>query len=159
MRLALDRMRGGMAGLALVLATAFTLGACSPIYSNHGYAPDADQLAQIQVGKDTRDTVREKIGDPSTAGLMKPAEWFYVQSRFKTVGAGAPKEIKREVVAISFDKAGRVENVEKFGLAKGNVVALSRRVTTSNVKGVGFLRQLLGSIGNFSAQQFLDQNK
>ncbi|WP_102223604.1 outer membrane protein assembly factor BamE [Acidimangrovimonas sediminis] len=154
MRVALDRMRGGLVGVALIM-----LGACTPIYTNHGYAPDAQQLSDIKVGKDTRDTVRQKIGDPSTAGLMKPAEWFYVQSRFKTVGAGARKEIDRQVVAISFDKAGRVENVERFGLAQGNVVTLSRRVTTQNVKGTTFLRQLFGSIGNFSAQQFLDQQK
>jgi hypothetical protein len=34
---------------------------------------------------------------------------------------------------------------------------ISRRVTDSNIKGVGFLRQLLGNIGNFNAGQFLDQ--
>lgn len=144
------RMRGAAAGLVLT-----ALGACSPIYTNHGYAPDDQLLSELQVGKDTRDTVRTKIGDPSTAGLVKPAEWFYVQSRFKTVGARAPKEIKREVVAISFDKAGRVTNIERFGLEKGNVVVLSRRVTSPNVKGIGFIRQALGSLGRFSPDQFL----
>lgn len=144
------RMRGAAAGLVLA-----ALGACSPIYTNHGYAPDEQTLSDVQVGKDTRDTVRQKIGDPSTAGLVKPAEWYYVQSRFKTVGAGAPKEIKREVVAVSFDKAGRVTNIEQFGLEKGNVVVLSRRVTTANVKGIGFIRQVLGSIGRVTADQFV----
>ena len=148
MREAQYRMRGAVAGIVLI-----ALGACSPIYSNHGYAPDDAQLSQVKVGKDTRATVRDKVGDPGAAGLLKPAAWYYVQSRFKTVGAGATKESKREVVAISFDKAGRVTNVERFGLEKGNVVTLSRRVTTPNVKGIGFLRQLVGSIGNITADQ------
>ena len=108
-----------------------------------------------QVGHDTRDTVRQKIGEPTSAGLLKPAAWYYVQSRWRTYGATAPKEIKREVVAISFTRGGTVENVERFGLKDGNVVALSRRVTTSNVKGVGFLKQFFGSIGRFQAGQFL----
>ncbi|KPQ14077.1 MAG: hypothetical protein HLUCCO18_16175, partial [Rhodobacteraceae bacterium HLUCCO18] len=41
-------------------------------------------------------------------------------------------------------------NVERFGLEDGNVVALSRRVTDSNVQGIGFLRQLLGNLGRIN---------
>lgn len=152
MREAFSRMRVGLMGLALII-----LGACSPIYTNHGYVPDQTDLSKIQVGKDTRATVREKIGDPSTTGLMKPAEWFYVQSWFKTVGAFAPKVTKREVVAISFNKAGKVSNIERFGLKQGHAVVLSRRVTTANVKGVGFLQQLFRSVGQFNASQFLNK--
>ena len=48
-----------------------------------------------------------------------------------------------------------MKNVEKFGLQDGRVIVLSRRVTESNVKGLGFLRQLLGNLGNPSAAQFL----
>ena len=70
----------------------------------------------------------------------------------------APKEIKREVVAISFNDKGVVSNVERFGLAQGEVVPLSRRVTESNVKGIGFIRQLLGSIGRVNAGQILGDN-
>lgn len=153
MRQALSRVRVGLIGLALVV-----LGACSPIYTNHGYVPTQEELSQIQVGKDTRDTVRTKIGDPTTAGMIKPAEWYYVQSRFKTVGARRPKEIDRQVVAISFTSSGRVSNIERFGLDHGRVVALSRRVTTPNVKGIGFLQQLMGNIGKFNASQLLNQN-
>jgi len=35
---------------------------------------------------------------------------------------------------------------------------LSRRVTDSNIKGVSFLRQLLGSVGNLSASSLLGQS-
>ena len=51
---------------------------------------------------------------------------------------------------------GKVENVERFGLENGQVVAISRRVTDSNIKGVGFLRQLLGNIGRLRADQFVE---
>ena len=52
---------------------------------------------------------------------------------------------------------GQVENVERFGLEDGQVVALNRRVTTSNTRGVGFLRQLFSNIGNIGAGQFLEE--
>ena len=59
---------------------------------------------------------------------------------------------------MSFNDNGVVSNVERFGLEKGQVVTLSRRVTESKVKGIGFLRQLMGSIGRVNAGQVLGNN-
>lgn len=139
-----------LAVLGLMIAI---IAACSPVYRNHGYVPSDDELAQIEVGKDTRETLAPLIGRPSAAALLNDSGWYYVQSRWKQSGARPPKEIDRQVVAITFDDKGLVENVERFGLDGGKVVALSRRVTTSNIKGVSFLRQLLGSLGNFRGGQ------
>lgn len=125
-----------------------SLSACAAIYRNHGYVPTDTELAQIEVGVDTRDTVTEKIGRPSAAGLLNDVGWYYVQSRWKHYGARAPEEIDRQVLAITFTEAGQVENIERFGLEQGRAVVLSRRVTDSNIKGISFLRQLLGNLGN-----------
>ena len=137
-------LRTAMLGLMLLM-----IAACSPVYRNHGYVPNDDDLSQIEVGKDTRETLAPLIGRPSAAALLNDDGWYYVQSRWKHSGARPPQEIDRQVVAITFDGKGVVENVERFGLEGGKVVALSRRVTTSNIKGVSFLQQLLGSLGNF----------
>ncbi len=151
----MNRLTSGMRLGALALALA-VLSACSAIYQNHGYVPRTDDLETIVVGEDTRESVGEKIGRPSSAGILAESGWYYVGSRWKQSGPRAPQEIERNVVAISFDAAGVVENVEHFGLEKGQVVVLSRRVTSSNVKGVGFLRQLLGNLGKLSPGQFID---
>jgi len=66
-----------------------------------------------------------------------------------------PREIDRQLVAISFDTRGVVQNVERFTLEDGRVVAISRRVTDSNIKGISFIRQLLGNIGNIRAGDIL----
>ncbi len=142
-----------LAVVGLVLAA---LAACSPVYRNHGYVPSDEELALIEVGVDTRDTVAATLGRPSGQGLLNDVGWFYVQSRWKHVGAFAPQEIDRQVVSITFTEEGKVENVERFGLENGQVVAISRRVTDSNIKGVGFLRQLLGNIGRLRADQVVD---
>ena len=141
---AVQSVRLALMGLLLV-----ALAACAPVYRNHGYVPAEDELAEIKVGEDTRETLAPLIGRPSAAALLNDQGWYYVQSRWKHSGARPPKEIDRQVVAITFDGKGVVENVERFGLEGGKVVALSRRVTTSNIKGVSFLQQLLGSLGNF----------
>lgn len=126
------------------------LAACATVYRNHGYVPTDDDLALVEVGVDTRETVTEKIGRPTASGLLNDVGWFYVQSRWAYRGAFEPKEIDRQVVSITFTEAGRVENVERFGLERGKVVPLSRRVTETNVKGLSLIQQLLGSFGRIA---------
>ncbi|MFC3087585.1 outer membrane protein assembly factor BamE [Tabrizicola soli] len=135
-------------GLALVLGVA--IAACSPVIRNHGYVPAEDELAQVVVGSDTRETVGQKIGRPSTSGLLNDEGWYYVQSRYRHVGPRQPKEIERQVLAITFNQAGVVENIGRFGLEDGKVVEISRRVTETNVKGLNLIQQLLGNIGQFN---------
>lgn len=132
----------GLVGVLLVVLTA-----CSTLYRNHGYVPTDDELATVEVGVDTRETVTEKIGRPTASGLLNDVGWFYVQSRWAYRGAFEPREIDRQVVAITFAESGTVENIERFGLERGKVVPLSRRVTESSVKGLSVIQQLLGSIG------------
>lgn len=141
--------RIAVAGLVLLVA------ACATIYRNHGYVPAEDELAQIEVGRDTRETVAEKIGRPSTQGLLNDVGWFYVQSRFEHFGPREPKEIDRQVVAITFTDSGVVDNIGRYGLEDGRVIEISRRVTETNIKGLGFIRQLLGSIGRLNAGDLL----
>jgi len=143
---------------ALVLAfAALTMGAaCSPVYRNNGYVPTDEDLAKVVVGKTTREQAAAAVGRPSAEGLLEGSAWYYVGSRWKYFGPFAPREIERQVVAISFNSRGIVSNVERFGLEQGEVVTLSRRVTDSNIKGVSFIRQMMGNIGNLNAGQFFN---
>ncbi len=141
-----------MPALALIAATA-----CSPVYENHGYAPPPDVLAQVEVGRDTRDDIVQDVGQPTAEGVLGEDAWYYVQSRFREYGWRAPEEIDRQVVAISFAPSGTVSNVERFGLEQGRVVPISREVTETTVQDTGFLRQLFGNIGNFNPAGLLDE--
>jgi len=138
--------RMGLRRLALFGAAAL-IAACSAQVRNHGYVPTDADLDQILVGVDTKETVADVVGRPSTAGLLADGGWYYVRSQFRYAEPRAPKELSREVVAISFDKNGSVSNVERFGLDDGRVIALSRRVTEDNVQGITFLQQLFGNFG------------
>ena len=139
----------------LMLAVVAMMAACSPVYRNHGYVPTEDELALVEIGKDTRETVGQKIGRPSTQGLLNDVGWFYVQSRYKLVGPREPKEIDRQVLAVTFTEAGVVENIARYGLEDGQVVEISRRVTEPNVKGLSFIQQILGSFGRLQAGELL----
>ncbi|SFI70230.1 outer membrane protein assembly factor BamE [Celeribacter neptunius] len=145
----------GMAKAVLALILMFSLTACVAQFRNHGYVPSDDELAQVIVGVDSKDTVADVIGQPGTEGILDESGWYFVRSQFRHLGALEPKEVDRQVVAISFDSRGVVSNIERFGLEQGRVVVLSRRVTDSGIKGVTFLDQLFGNLGNISAEQLL----
>lgn len=140
---------------SLALVAVLAAAACTPVYRNHGYIPADDELAQVTVGQDTKDSVATKVGRPSVEGLLNSNGWFYVQSRFKTLGPRQPQEIERQVVAITFDDQDRVANIERFGLEKGEVVTISRRITSTSIKQIGLIQQLLGSLGRLRAHQLL----
>jgi len=141
-----------MLALCLVMLAA----GCSATYQNHGYVPTDSELLELVEGVDSKATVDDLIGPPSSAGLLAGGDYYYVRSRIKTLGMFRPEVIERQILAISFDETDTIENIERFSLQDGNVVALSRRVTDSSVVGNGFWRQILGNFGNFNPADFLN---
>ena len=142
---------------ALALAAAVSLAACSPIERNYGYVPAEDQLAEIAVGQDTRDTVAEKVGAPFNRGLGGDRAWYYVSSTQRTFGPRAPQTIRRDVVAVRFAGDGAVENIERFDVDDGRVVRLTARVTDSSVSELSLIRQIFGNIGTPQAGDILQE--
>ncbi|MEL6466094.1 MAG: outer membrane protein assembly factor BamE [Pseudomonadota bacterium] len=138
------------AGLALILV----LGAagCAPTFQNHGYVPPEEDLAELVVGIDTRSSVEDLIGPPTAGGVLADGDYFYIRSRVRTFGPRRPRVVERQVLAVTFDAEGVLENIERFGLEDGRVVALSRRVTESGVTDTTFLRQLFGNIGRIGPE-------
>lgn len=146
-------------GKGLVLAAIVLLvAACTATYTNHGYVPSDIELENVLVGVDTRATVEEVVGRPSSTGVLSDGAWYYISSRIEYFAYRKPKVIDRTVLAISFDKNDVVQNIERFGLEDGRVITFSRRVTSSSVKGTTFWRQLVNSIGNFSPSDFVGED-
>ncbi len=145
--------RLGLSGLLVMMLTA-----CSAQFTNHGYVPPAEDLEMIVPGIDNRASVEETIGRPSASGVVSEDTWFYVASRQRFFTYHAPEVVERQIVAISFDDRGTVQNIRELGLEDGQVVRFSRRVTESNIQEVTFLRQLIGSIGRVNVADALNGN-
>ncbi|SFA58181.1 Beta-barrel assembly machine subunit BamE [Paracoccus halophilus] len=143
--------------VALALAAPLGLAACTATYRNHGYVPPDEELAQVVVGQTSLGELEGLIGRPSAQGLLTGSAWYYVGSRWRFYGPREPQEIDRQVVAISFDESGTVANIERFGLERGQVVVLSRRVTDSGITSIGLIRQLLGNVGRVQAGELLSE--
>ncbi|MEL7026166.1 MAG: outer membrane protein assembly factor BamE [Pseudomonadota bacterium] len=147
----------GRFAVGLLTVTLLT-GCAVTLEDSHGYVPSESDLSNIEVGRDTRDTVSTLIGQPGFESLRTENGWYYVKSDYETFLWREPKEVRREIVAVLYSDAGVVANIERYDLEDGQVVALSRRVTDSNITGISFLRQLIGNLGNFRLQDFIDEN-
>ncbi len=147
-----------MTGKALgAVAIALVLGACSPIYRNHGYVPSQTTLSTLAVGADTRDEVVAKLGRPTATGLVGDQSLYYVQSRFRQFAFLPPEEVRREVLALSFTGDGRLGNIERFGLDQGRVVQLNPARTAEVFADRTFINQILGNVGRVDAGTLLGE--
>lgn len=135
------------ASLLAVLALGLTM-ACTSQYRNHGYVPPEEDLRKLVVNVDTRATVDDLIGAPTTSGVLGEGNYYYVRSRVREYGPMRPEVVSRQVLAISFNENDTIRNIERFDLQDGRVVPLSRRVTDNSVVNNGFFSQILGNFGN-----------
>jgi outer membrane protein assembly factor BamE (lipoprotein component of BamABCDE complex) len=143
-------------GTSMAVLCILALSACSPQFRNHGYVPNDEDLALITVGVDTRASGEEAVGAPAMSGVITDTASYYVQSRVRRFAWQEPEVVERQVLAISYDSAGVVTNIERFGLEDGQVVPISRRITGTSGTNESIIRRLIGSIGGFRASDFLE---
>ena len=129
----MTKLRASLRAPVFVLAVV-AVTACSPMTRFHGFAPDARELAQVQVGQTTRADVVTLFGAPTSDGGMRSDTIYYV---------------------VRFDTADLVRNVTRYTLQDGRIVHLDRRVTDDGIEDIGVLEQLLGSFGRIDAGTFL----
>jgi outer membrane protein assembly factor BamE (lipoprotein component of BamABCDE complex) len=141
--------------LALVLVMA-TLAACGGQYRNHGYMPLAEDVDALIVGVDTRDSIIEVMGVPTTGGVLTEEAMYYVRSRVHHKGYVKPNEIQRDVLVLSFDNNQILRNVERFGIEKGKLIRLEHRVTEAPGGDRSVLQQIIGSIGGFNPNSIVN---
>jgi len=141
-----------VAGLALI-----ALGACTSQYLQHGYVPSEEELQQIIPGIDTRASVEDVIGVPTSSGVLRDSGYYYIETQIRHFAWKRPEVVEREVLAITFDEAGVVENLITYGLEDGQVVPLTRRVTKSGDGDIGFIRKLFGNIGGLNVGQLFEE--
>ena len=134
-----------MKKLVLCAAAVTLLTGCTPVVTQRGYLPDADAEAGIVVGRDTKSTIEDKLGDPSVQAMFANDAWYYVSGRDKQIAFFRPTIETRNILAIYFDKDGKVTAMRHFGLEDGHVVAFETRTTPSRGRELTFLQQLFNA--------------
>jgi outer membrane protein assembly factor BamE (lipoprotein component of BamABCDE complex) len=134
------------------------LAACAPIKDVRGYVPDDEKVATVSLGADTRDSVQEKLGTPSSTAAFGDPTWYYISTEQERYAFFKPDVTKRQILAIQFADDGKVNDIRKYGIEDGQVIALNSRETPSRGKEMTFLQQLFGNMGAAPASAPGSQN-
>jgi outer membrane protein assembly factor BamE (lipoprotein component of BamABCDE complex) len=142
----------------LPLAAAAALIACAPVISQRGYLPDSDAEGTIKAGMDTKSSVQERLGYASTTATFGSDSWYYISATEKQVAFFKPVVLKRQVLAVYFDKENKVTNVRHYGLKEGHVIAFETRETPARGRETTFLQELLKATPGSSATNIQETN-
>lgn len=129
---------------------AMMTAACSPMKSSNGYNPDKELVEKVRPGVHDRDSVAELLGSPTSVAQFKPEVWYYVKREAEQLAFLPEKVTMQSVIAVKFDEAGIVTDVNHYDLEDGKDIELVDRVTPTRGKELTFLGQLFGNIGRFS---------
>lgn len=141
-----------------VLAGAVILIACAPVISQRGYLPDPALESAIKAGTDTKTTVQERLGYASTTATFGNDSWYYISATEKQVAFFTPTVLKRQVMAVYFDKQNKVTGVQHYGLKDGHLISFETRTTPARGRETTFLQELLKATPGSSATNIQETN-
>jgi len=133
-----------MRKLVLALSAVLLVG-CTPVVNSRGYLPDPDAEAAIAIGKDTKTSIQQRLGFPSTTATFRGDAWYYISSIEKEIAFFSPTVESRAILAVYFDKDGKVTDIKHYTLRDGHVVAFETRETPTKGRELTFLQQLFNA--------------
>ena len=129
---------------ALFAVCALIVG-CAPVVSQRGYLQDLDTEASIDPATDTKTTIQQRLGYPSTEATFTNDAWYYISSVERQVAFFHPTVESRAILAVYFDKTGKVTDLKHYTLDDGHVVAFETRTTPTRGREITFLQQLFNA--------------
>ncbi|MBW8733197.1 MAG: outer membrane protein assembly factor BamE [Asticcacaulis sp.] len=138
---------------------ALSLSACAPTLAHHGYlAYDAKPATDIKVG-DSKDSVVDRLGQPSQTSVYDPTEWYYIDQVSMKMTYKMPKVTSRSVTVVDFDKSNdTVKSVRTLSLADGRDLKPNPATTPTRGRSLTALEQILGTVGRQRIDNSRDQD-
>jgi outer membrane protein assembly factor BamE (lipoprotein component of BamABCDE complex) len=140
-----------------ILALA-ALIACAPVISQRGYLPDPSAESSIRPGADTKTSVQERLGYASTTATFGNDGWYYISATEKQVAFFRPTVLRRQVLAVYFDKENKVVDVRHYGLSDGHLISFETKETPARGRETTFLQELLKATPGSSATTIQESN-
>lgn len=134
----------------------YFVSACDPFIDNRGFNHETLDMQKISVGVDTKDSVREKFGSPSSESTFpthagsKGTEWFYITKRTSTNAFFQPKTLLQQTVIVSFNEQNIVTNIKKTD--GEHIVEMNKNKTESTGYESSAARDIFGNFGRYSVK-------
>jgi outer membrane protein assembly factor BamE (lipoprotein component of BamABCDE complex) len=139
--------------LAAALALATTLGGCLGYDGDfdRGYQVDEETLSQLKVGATTKQEALAMLGTPSTTSTVGGDAWYYIGQKMHRALSFMPVQMTdQHVLAVYFDKSGKVTRVANYGMQDGKVFDYVSRTTPTGGQEPDFLRNIMGGLFRWS---------
>jgi outer membrane protein assembly factor BamE (lipoprotein component of BamABCDE complex) len=135
----------------VLMAIGLGLGvaACAPQVVQHGHTIDPANLARITPGVTSREEVARLMGSPSALATFEDDRWYYVTQRRESHSFFQSTITEQEVVTISFDDRGIVQDVDQHGIDQAMAIEPEREITRTLGNELTVVEQLVGNIGRF----------
>jgi outer membrane protein assembly factor BamE (lipoprotein component of BamABCDE complex) len=144
---------GVVRSLALAGALGATLGGCIGYEGDfdRGYQVDQETISQINVGATTKPQALTLLGTPSTTSTVGGDAWYYIGQKLHRSLAFMPVQMTdQHVLAVYFDKSGKVTRVANYGMQDGKVFDYVSRTTPTGGVEPDFLRNMMSGLFRFS---------
>jgi outer membrane protein assembly factor BamE (lipoprotein component of BamABCDE complex) len=145
--------RHRLAAFAAVIALGAALGGCIGYDGDfdRGYQVDQQSLDQIKIGATTKAQALALMGTPSTTSTVGGDAWYYIGQKMSRALAFMPaKMTDQSVLAIYFDKSGKVERIANYGMQDGKVFDFVSRTTPTGGQEPNFLRNIMTGLFRFT---------
>lgn len=139
-----------VSGVALAAALA-ALAGCTSIKEHRGYLADDLLYNGVRAGIDNQRSVEATLGRPTFTSQFGQPVWYYVSSTSGQRPFGRPKIEDQSVLAIRFDAAGNVAEVDRSGIERVVYLSPDSEETPTLGRERGFLEDLFGNIGAVGA--------
>jgi outer membrane protein assembly factor BamE (lipoprotein component of BamABCDE complex) len=137
-----------VAGVALSGCSVFSSLTFPP--QTRGNKVDPELLAQLVPGTSTRSDATALIGSPTARATFDDNTWIYIGEVTKPVIAGTQSVENQEVVVLTFDQGGVLQNIERKNQNDAQNVTVVSRTTPSPGNNASIMQQLLGNVGRFN---------
>lgn len=117
---------------------------------DRGYQIDDQSLAKVQVGKTEKREALNLMGTPSTTSTVGGDAWYYIGQKMHRALAFMPAETKdQHVLAIYFDKRGKVARIANYGMKDGKVFDFVTNTTPTGGQEPNFLKNIMTGLFRF----------
>jgi outer membrane protein assembly factor BamE (lipoprotein component of BamABCDE complex) len=139
--------------LGLSLCGALALGGCIGYDGDfdRGYQIDENTVSQVKVGATTKPEALALLGTPSTTSTVGGDAWYYIGQKMKHTLEFMPVQMTdQQVLAVYFNKDGKVDRIANYGMKDGKVFDFVSRTTPTGGSEPDFLKNMMGGLFRFS---------
>ena len=141
--------------ISLKLLITLFFVSCSPINETTGYLPPDLNINFAKNKQTSKKEILKLFGEPAVKNYDN-TEWIYYKEKVEKLAFLTPNVKERNIFVMEFNKNNYLKNISKYNLKDQNNLKIDKLFVKTEGKKNNFFEQLLGNLGNFSAEDFFE---